>query len=419
MTWDFLIKKYCKLMTENTKSKDLYAVWLGESGFPYGMAAIQKVIILGDALTREGVHFTVINRKGVFEPGQHTDLQPVGDFQGMKYIYASGTIHRPKGFFVRNLMKVKGAVREFLYLRSMHAEDKLDGAFVSSMSFLQTLLYRIYGKLFSFPVILLYAEMSSAMQHRSGVVRRVNDYFFDNFLVRWMSGTLPISELLVDNYKKIAPGKLFLKIPAICRFENFNVPRKKLQERYFLFCGAFDYREVINFIIEAYQKVDHATNYKLYLIVSGGSPTQYKEFNQYLKDRELLDKTKVFSNIPFSELVDHYVNAAALLIPLRPTIQDIARFPHKISEYTATGNPIISTNYGEVKHYFTDGENALIAKTYDTSQFAEKMKYVAEYPEQAKKIGLNGKELGMKYFNHLQYGPLLKDYIKHFIAKKN
>jgi glycosyltransferase involved in cell wall biosynthesis len=316
-------------------------------------------------------------------------------------------------------MKIKGAIREFLYLKKMHSENKLHGAFVSSMSFLQTLLYRMYGKLFSFPVILLYAEMSSAMQHRSGVVRRVNDYFFDNFLVSWMSGTLPISEHLVNNYKKIAPGKPFLKIPAICRFENFNIPKKKLEEPYFLFCGAFDYREVINFIIEAYQNVDQASNYKLYLIVSGGSAQQYQEFNQYLKERELLDKTKVFSNIPFSELVDHYVNATALLIPLRPTIQDIARFPHKISEYTATGNPIISTNYGEVKHYFKDGENALIAKTYDPSQFAEKMKYVVENPEQAKNIGLNGKELGKKYFNHLQYGPLLKGYLQGLIAKKS
>ena len=122
-------------------------------------------------------------------------------------------------------------------------------------------------------------------------------------------------------------------------------------------------------------------------------------------------KTKVFSNIPFSELVDLYVNASALLIPLRSTKQDAARFPHKIAEYTATGNPIITTNYGEVNYYFKDGENALVADSYNTSDFAEKMNFVIENPEQAKQIGQKGKELGMNEFSHIKYGPILKDYL--------
>ena len=132
----------------------------------------------------------------------------------------------------------------------------------------------------------------------------------------------------------------------------------------------------------------------------------------------MIDRTKIFSNIPFSELIDLYVNAAALLIPLRPTKQDAARFPHKISEYAATGNPIITTNYGEVAYYFKDGENALVADSYDISLFAEKMNFVIENLTRAKQIGQKGKELGMQKFSHIKYGPLLKDYLLGIISKK-
>ena len=34
---------------------DVNVAWLGEAGFPYGLAAIQKTIILGDALTKAGI----------------------------------------------------------------------------------------------------------------------------------------------------------------------------------------------------------------------------------------------------------------------------------------------------------------------------------------------------------------------------
>lgn len=405
-------------MTHKNDSKTLNVIWLGVSGFPYGLASIQKTIILGDALNKAGVHFTVINRKGVFNRGQHTSMEAQGEFEGISYIYASGITYRPENIFARNFMKIKGAFNEYLLLRKMRSEYKSQVVIVYNRSFLQSLLYRMYGKVLNFPVIYLYVEMASEMEHRKGVIRKVNDYLFDNFLLKRMSGVLPISELLIENLQKIAPGKPILKIPAICNFENFNIPKKNVEESYFLFCGAFVYREIINFILESFERLEDSINAKLYLIVSGGSLKQYEEFNQYLIDHNLTDKTKVFSNIPFSELIDLYVNASALLIPLRPTKQDAARFPHKIAEYTATGNPIISTNYGEVTYYFKDGENALIADSYDISEFAEKMNFVIENPERAKQIGQKGKELGMNKFSHIKFGPILKDFLQNIISKK-
>jgi glycosyltransferase involved in cell wall biosynthesis len=260
--------------------------------------------------------------------------------------------------------------------------------------------------------------MASEMEHRNSVVRKANDYLFEKYLLRRMKGALPISELLKENFQKIAPGKPILKIPTICDFEKFNVPKKNIEEEYFLFCGAVEYREIIDFILQAFKLLDESLNIKLYLIASKGTPQQYLDLNQYLKDNHLLQKTKIFSNIPYSELVDLYVNASALLIPLRPTKQDAARFPHKIAEYSATGNPILTTNYGEVTHYFKDGENALIADSYDISKFAEKMKFVIKYPETAKKIGQKGKKLGTEEFSHIQYGQRLKDYLQNAVLIK-
>ena len=66
-------------------------------------------------------------------------------------------------------------------------------------------------------------------------------------------------------------------------------------------------------------------------------------------------------------------------------------FPHKIGEYLASGNPVISTNYGEVKYYFTDMKNMLIAESYNIDEYATKMQFVIDNPALVKKIGIEGK----------------------------
>ena len=107
-----------------------------------------------------------------------------------------------------------------------------------------------------------------------------------------------------------------------------------------------------------------------------------------------------------------YRQALALLIPLRDTIQDRARFPHKIGEYLASGVPIVTTRYGEIEHYFTDGENAIVSKSYDLQEYADKMKYVLDYPAEARKIGEKGRELGKQIFDYRKQGTSLLNFIQ-------
>jgi len=93
-------------------------------------------------------------------------------------------------------------------------------------------------------------------------------------------------------------------------------------------------------------------------------------------------------------------------------LQDAARFPHKIGEYVASGAPMISSNFGEVKHYFKDGENGFVAEKYEVEQFTEKMQYIIDNPDKAKAVGQAGKETGLKEFNFLHYGENLRGFLE-------
>ncbi|SDD92484.1 Glycosyltransferase involved in cell wall bisynthesis [Pricia antarctica] len=389
-------------------------VFLGENGFPKGLAAIQRMTLMAKALLVEGCKTTVICRKGVGEQDHVVSLCTKGKYEGIDYLYTSKNVFKPKGFLDRNIQKLKGLFDEYGYLKYLKKQGEIDVAIVSNMSAIHMLRYCFYARWLNFPVVLNFVEMASSMQHRSSFSKRINDSLFDRWIIKFFDAALPISNQLLDHYNRVVPTKPSLKLPILCDFEKFNIQSNR-QESYFLYCGSIAYKDVIDFVLQAYNSINQKEKTKLYMIISGGSKDESQFLQKQMNEGFENQSVRLFSNIPYEELVELYINAIALLIPLRPTLQDASRFPHKIGEYLASGNPMITTNVGEIKNYFEDGETALIANTYKTDAFAEKMQYILQHPEEAKVIGSNGKKLGLNEFDYRTQGGRLKTFLEEVL----
>ena len=97
-------------------------------------------------------------------------------------------------------------------------------------------------------------------------------------------------------------------------------------------------------------------------------------------------------------MIGYYKNAKALLIPIRDTEQDNARFPNKIAEYSAAKKPIITTNSGVVKRYFNE-ESAFISKNYCIKEYSSIIDLAIANPEIALKKSIKCYEIGRKHFD--------------------
>ncbi len=84
------------------------------------------------------------------------------------------------------------------------------------------------------------------------------------------------------------------------------------------------------------------------------------------------ERILIYSNVPYTDLINLYRNSEALIIPMRNTDQDKARFPHKISEYCASDRPIITNSIGEISNYFNES-NAYLCSEYDEQKYADVM----------------------------------------------
>lgn len=387
-----------------------HIVYLGETGFPYGLAPIQRQILISLGLVEAGAHVLVVSNKGVFNPSKVIDLNPSGTYRGIDYEYSSGEIYRRSEFWTRNLLKIRGIIKEFGLLIKLKKMQKIDAAIVATMRFQSIFYYFLLSRFLKFKILLNYVECNRAITNRSKWRDRVNDFLIDRWGICCADAVLPISEYLKNYVQKVCPQTPQLKIPIIGDFSYKHEPVDDIEVPYFLYCGSANYLELIDFIIEAFEKITSEHVY-LYLVVSGDT-TDLIRFNERVVLSSKRSQIRVFSGIPFHDLLKKYREAIGLLIPLRNNIQDIARFPHKIGEYLASGVPVITTRFGEIGHYFTDGKNAVISNHYEPEEYSKKMNYVLDYPDEAKKIGEEGRNLGRKEFDYKQLGSLLFEFIQ-------
>ena len=82
-------------------------VYLGSSGFPYGLAEIKRLTLISKSLVIAGNSVTVICEKGTHNYESHSDLRASGISEGINYVYTSGTPFRNDNFIIRNLLKIK------------------------------------------------------------------------------------------------------------------------------------------------------------------------------------------------------------------------------------------------------------------------------------------------------------------------
>lgn len=117
--------------------------------------------------------------------------------------------------------------------------------------------------------------------------------------------------------------------------------------------------------------------------------------------------------IPFSQVAVNLSACNALLLPLRKTISNMARWPSKINDYLAAGRPIISTRVGEIEPLFHH-EIGLITEAHPKA-FANAMVEVAQEQEKAEYYGRQARALAEKDLNWERIVAKLENFYKDLV----
>ena len=376
----------------------MYIVHVGSPYFPKGNAAVQRIRVTYRALIEAGFSTLIINRESY---RNDVNLKRANRFEGIPYVYTSASLTRPKFWIVFRLNRISGIFGELIVL---FKRRKTIGAliFYKTSSFSELLYYRLVSKFMGFKLVFQYVEYRSSFNGAS-LGRRINNYFFDNFSSYFTDGVIVISEFLRNEVTKRNNKLPIIKVPAICNFNEFtSIDPLKTPYSYLLYCGTSKYLPVIIFIIELYEKIRERKLYNGYLklIIGANDPQSLEAVKGVINKSNYKENIILLSSIPYNELIASYKSADLLLIPLRNNLQDLARFPHKISEYTASKRPLISTNIGELKYYFKNNVSAILANEYTIESYIESLVNILSDKELLDKIGNRGYEVGINNFHY-------------------
>lgn len=391
-------------------------LYLGSSGFPFGTANIQRKIQLSKTIISCGYNVIIINRRGSHSKAitEREKIKTHGFFDDIEYIYSSILPFKSKYFITRNFFKLIGLMLELPIIVFYILFKKVKYFFVNAMNLKTMKYYYFISKLFGVELIYDYLEMSDSVGRRE--IEQVNytqkKVSFDQNFYKYTDKIIVISKFLFSHIKRYTDIKPVVLVPPIIDFSLFDlINPKKITFQYFLFCGSASYIDIIRFIVTSYNKsISIDKNIKLILIINGsdGQKKRVKELIDKNVDNKMIILT---SNMPYNELISYYKSASALLIPLTNNLQDKARFPFKISEYSASRRPIITTDSGPIKDFFIDNVNAFIAKTGSINDFTNKMDLVIKESDLADKVGLEGYQLGLKVFDYRAYIDVFKRFL--------
>ena len=376
-------------------------LFCGLSGIPnQASASINRYLAIGQTLSKNN-EIIFINRFPLFKK---QDVQSYENYP-FKIIDATNTKFRPSSFLKRNFLKLASFLYEFATIRRLSKEKKVDWLNIYTQYFGIFMLYYFFSKIFRYKTVLHYVEFRSKFIKRPFLLR-INDLLFDKVAVLLCDVIIPISKTLDDYVRSINPRAKTLIIPPICDFNYFASVNFELSDKkYFIFCSSIVYEEVILFVIQSYLKLKNNRHVDLHLVINGKIENQ--AINSFILEKN--NRIFLFSNLSYDNLIAKYKGSLAALVPIRNTVQDCARFPQKICEFLASGRPIITTPYGEIKNYFTSEKDAVIATEFDTESYSEQLEWVLTHSEELEEISRNSYIIGMQHFNIESYSLKLNN----------
>ena len=176
---------------------------------------------------------------------------------------------------------------------------------------------------------------------------------------------------------------------------------KNPEERYIAYCGkATNNKDGVNILIKAFYYVSKEhPNVKLYIIGSPPNNNDESGNMQLVKELNLIDKVVFTGIVSYSDIPQLLKNAEVLALARPSSKQAEFGFPTKLGEYLLTSNPVVVTDVGNISDFLKDGQSAMIAKPDDEVEFANKINWLLEHPQEAYVIGEKGAEVARNHFD--------------------
>ncbi|UCG57499.1 MAG: glycosyltransferase family 4 protein [Phycisphaerales bacterium] len=188
----------------------------------------------------------------------------------------------------------------------------------------------------------------------------------------------------IDNYPIIELSESFAKDP---------------QESVIYLGGMSKIRGIIE-LIEAFHIVTRKhPKWKLRL-VGRASPSSFgEEIKQLISKLNLDENVSLIPWVPYEEKERLSSQASIGIVTYLPYANNVSCLPNKLFDYMLVGLPVVVSNFPQYKEVVETDRCGLIVDPSDPADIAKAIEYLIGHPEEAKKMGENGREAVLRRYN--------------------
>jgi glycosyltransferase involved in cell wall biosynthesis len=157
-----------------------------------------------------------------------------------------------------------------------------------------------------------------------------------------------------------------------------------------LFVGKLISLKGVDLLLKAFSDLKNSTStdIRLYIAGTGTHEPMYKSLASQLGVEK---QVHFLGHLPLSECYSLYRSCSMLVLPSR-----FESAPMTLLEGLAAGIPIVATNVGGIPEIVEDGRNGFLTRP-DSSEIAEKIRFLIAHPEDCERISRNNLEDAGKY----------------------
>ncbi|TAJ44249.1 glycosyltransferase [Methanofollis fontis] len=127
--------------------------------------------------------------------------------------------------------------------------------------------------------------------------------------------------------------------------------------------------------------------------------TDRKFFEEY-PDSDVKERTTITGLLPLDQMYQQIKEGAIGLILFQNThYNSYIGLPNKLFDYMLCGLPVVASNFPEISRVITESQCGILIDTSDSSSVNQAVRCLFSHPDEAVKIGINGRRAAIQKYN--------------------
>lgn len=397
--------------------------------FPNGLGNTMRIKLMGKAFIHIGYSVSLVMPYAPGTVGKSINNLSAGNYDGIEYIYCNGTPNPPKNILQLFYLKTFGLLKVLWELIKIYRKEKIDFIYLYGTHgtiFYEDFTYILFSKLINARILL---DVNDSIKEgkacrgnsnlgkyilriiKSFLIKMKGDFTFKNadyiiFVTHYL-----FEELLQKN---LNAKMLHLPLLIDSEMSNATFMKQDTNKKIICYAGFLKEYEGIDFLLEV---LNYLKGEKISFICNIYGATQtntylVNKYNDMLNKMGLEDYVFIRESVAHNQIQDILQKSDVLVIPRRTSEITLGGFSQKYGDYLLSGVPVVSTRVGEISTILEDKLNVFFTQEGEIDQFADAINYVFENCEEARRIGLNGRQFAINNFDYKIVSKKIDEFIE-------